>query len=319
MKTLLLIAPFYLVCVIAQANTLQWGDTTVVELITFESESSYFVQGTPTTNCWQVGQPSKNLFTEAYSGTNAIATDTLNPYPVNNHSWFDLRINLNEEYWFINIGIGFYQKIQTESTNDGGYITVSYDKGATWNNIVNDSVCPFIFSPSNPMLPNVNLYSSNDLLFNGEPGFSGAVSEWQYVEFYWYIRVVTKFPVEVDTLLIRFNFISDSSANELDGWMIDDIRLFYNHINGGISGNDAQKNLQVFPNPVTHESVISTNNNQAIEKVEVFTLTGQFVLTEPVKNTEYQFKKGNLEPGIYFIRCTYNDSATETIKVVVEN
>lgn len=316
-KISLLISVFLAVSVTMYSQSHE--DTTVVELITFESESAYFVQGTPTTNSWQIGQPSKTLFNAAYSGTYAIVTDTMNPYPANNHSWFDLRINLNEYYWFINLGIGFYHKIQTESNKAGGYITVSYDKGATWNNIVNDSVCPFIFSPTYPCFSNVNLYSSNDFLFNGESGFSGTISEWQYVEFYWYIRMVTKFPNEVDTLLIRFNFISDSSASELDGWMIDDIRLFYNHFNGGISGNEAQKNLQAFPNPANENTVIRTMNRQKIMKAEIYAVNGKLVKEEAVQNTEFQFNKGNFEPGIYFIRCTFDHLKAETIKVIVED
>jgi hypothetical protein len=315
MKTLLLIIPLAL-CFIAKSNAFQWADTTVVELITFESESAYFVQSTPTTNCWQIGQPSKILFNEAYSVPNSIVTDTLNPYPANNHSWFDLVVDLNN--WMPNLGIGFYQKLQTESNTDGGYITVSYDKGATWNNIIQDTVCHFLSSPSRPYFENVNLYSVDDKLFNGEPGFSGTISDWQYVEFYWVMNMVTKSPDEVDTLLIRFNFISDAIPNEMDGWMIDDIRLFYNHDFGGIAGNEANKNLLVFPNPVSENAIIRTKNQQTITGIKLFSINGQLLSDEANLGNEYLLKKGNLKPGVYFVTCLFNSGTLETIRLIVQ-
>ena len=43
-------------------------------------------------NIWQIGKPSKSLFSSALSSPNAIITDTSNTYPINNESYFYLKI-----------------------------------------------------------------------------------------------------------------------------------------------------------------------------------------------------------------------------------
>jgi len=39
-------------------------------------------------NVWQIGKPQKSIFKSAYSIPNAIVTDTINPYPINDTSSF---------------------------------------------------------------------------------------------------------------------------------------------------------------------------------------------------------------------------------------
>ena len=43
-------------------------------------------------NVWQIGKPQKTVFDSAYSYPNAIVTDTLNPYPVNDTSVFMIKV-----------------------------------------------------------------------------------------------------------------------------------------------------------------------------------------------------------------------------------
>jgi len=316
MKLLFLIVPIVFVSFVAEATTFQWGDTTEVELITFESESTYFVQGTPTTNIWQVGQPSKTLFTEAYSGANAVTTDTLNPYPANNHSWFDLVLAIYD-FDYPYVGIEFLQKLNTTKSNDGGYLTVSYDYGVTWINIIEDTISfsEWLKTPSFP-LETRNLYSKEDSLYNGEFGFSGESLGWEKVQFSWYTMMEKK-GYWYDTMIVRFNFISDTIPENKDGWMIDNIRLFWVDLGGSVHETSIVSNLDVFPNPVNELTVIRTKNQQAIQKIEVFSINGQLVVTNIVQSNEYHFHKNNLQPGIYFMKCTFGNASSEIIKLII--
>lgn len=294
------------------------GDTTVVELIAFESESVYFKQGSSTTNCWQIGQPSKQDFSGAYSGSNAIVTDTLNSYPKNNHSWFDLKFPYHPFYDYI--GISFYHKLNTENSKDGGYISISYDAGNTWSNIINDDLCPFATSPTNTpdyYTETLGLYTLNDTLFNGEFGFSGNILEWEKVQFNWVKYLAVKKAFYNDTILVRFNFISDS-INNMEGWMIDDIRLFTVELPGDISENEINSSIVFYPNPIIDYSVLKTKNGQTIKTIELFNYNGQLLKTESINTNEYVFKKHNLNPGIYFLRCTLSNKIQESIKIIIE-
>ena len=47
-------------------------------------------------NIWQIGEPSKTLFSSARSNPNALVTDTLNNYPVNDSSSFIVRIRSSD-------------------------------------------------------------------------------------------------------------------------------------------------------------------------------------------------------------------------------
>ena len=116
--------------------------------INFEDTSTVKYVKIDTTNhnnIWQIGRPSKTVFTSAYSIPNAIVTDTILPYPINNHSSFI--ITIKDPQWFQGSPseLDFFHQYNTDSGKDGGYIDVSYNGGAKWKNILYDSIltsCP---------------------------------------------------------------------------------------------------------------------------------------------------------------------------------
>ncbi|MFI5135825.1 MAG: hypothetical protein ACHQD9_08235 [Chitinophagales bacterium] len=63
------------------------------ENITFETPDSLLKIDTTAGNIWEIGRPHKIFFDSAYSLPNAIVTDTLNPYPINNFSTFTIKIS----------------------------------------------------------------------------------------------------------------------------------------------------------------------------------------------------------------------------------
>ena len=155
----------------------QWYETEYTwDLISFDSTYQYLQVDTSKQNVWQIGTPNKVYFDSAYSKERGIITDSTNFYPINNYSYFDLLIGeFNYHYYYpYVIFIEFKHKFDTDSLHDGGYLTISYDNGKTWTNIIEDQMswC------SNPQMENENLYSESDVLFNGEMGFSGHSNGW---------------------------------------------------------------------------------------------------------------------------------------------
>ena len=223
-----------LLCLIALCSYSysQGSISNVWDTINFSSTREYLKIDTSKQNIWQIASPQKTFFNSAFSETKAIITDSIKSYPINNKSYFDIYIgSFNfQNYYPYSINIGFKHKFDTDTLKDGGYITISYDKGKTWMNIINDSVYYYGATPKNR---NMNLYSNLDTLFNGEKGFSGKSKNWISTFFGWQAMVVKKSAkTDIDTTIIRFNFISDNINNNKEGWLIDDITLYSCDISG---------------------------------------------------------------------------------------
>jgi hypothetical protein len=231
---------------------------------------------TSTSNIWQIGVPQKPTFNAAYSAPNALLTDTMNSYPVNNYSWFELTpLDLS----FIgsdsfdgmpfNMFIQFTHRYQTDAGKDGGYITVSYDDGETWTNIINDSLYPGAI----PSWEYDTLYTEMDTLFNGESGFSGTTNGWINTRFGWYIMPVR---TTGDPMRIRFNFISDEQSEALDGWMIDNLMVYTVDVGGSISENAANL-FTIAPNPVVDRISIQLHAPLSKFRLTIYSLEGKMM------------------------------------------
>ncbi|PKP21877.1 MAG: hypothetical protein CVU05_05910 [Bacteroidetes bacterium HGW-Bacteroidetes-21] len=175
-----------------------YGPLIFSEGISFEGNTSSClrIDTSQTESIWIIGQPSKIFFDSAYSVTHAILTDSLNYYPPNNNSYFDLIIKNCSPYWWGEGIISFWHKYDTDTLRDGGYIEISYDGGNSWKNIIDDNTY-MDFIPT-------NFYTHSDTLFDSTPAFSGHSDDWQYSQIYWFWDAMTK-PV-FDSLIVRFNF-----------------------------------------------------------------------------------------------------------------
>lgn len=171
-------------------------------------------------NIWQIGDPQKTFFQNAYSPVNVIVTDTVNGYPPSNLSRFVVKLPVMDFGWWPEFFLHFQQSFDMDSAHAGGFIEISYDSAQTWMNVFEDWMNP----------PNIELYEDGvgyiypDTLSNGQLGFTGTSGDalggphWVWSSFCW---VQNGIPLP-DTLQLRFTFFSDSSAMSRDGWMIDD-------------------------------------------------------------------------------------------------
>jgi hypothetical protein len=291
-------------------------DTIFNYLMTFESEPTmFFQQASPTTDIWQMGIPEKDHFNAAWQGEKVIVTDRTNPYPANNHSWFDLEINCWElGYPFV--GIEFMQKIETDTLKDGGYISVSYDDGHSWCNIIKDSIGKWSTPYQNWFdIFQQNLYADSNILVNGEFGFSGSIPSWQKVNFAWF-DLVTKKKNNSDKMIIRFNFISDSIDNHHDGWMIDNLRVYTLNLGGSISELDVANSLSLYPIPLNEQSKLVSKSGEIIKQIMIYNLMGQKIGQYQAGSSTFDIGSINLKSGTYIIETTLQNNKTGYLKAV---
>jgi len=303
------------------------------DIITFEKPCSYLELDTSANNVWQIGKPRKKVFNSAYTPFNAIITDTINHYPASNYSYFDIKIgNFNMESYDYNVFIGIKHKYDTDRFRDGGYITVSHDGGQTWLNIVNDTFynmhC-WLLKPGFGSRDNdfSNLYTENDTLCNGEYGYSGSSDGWINTWFSWHCIPVTRKEdndninrrlFEEDTMILRFNFISDSTDSGKDGWMIDDILLFAGDIGSGVDDQIIQ-NFKIFPNPVTNDISLSFDKYQNDIDITICGINGDEIIRKHHQSGQViSFEIKGLADGIYIIKTYSKNKIVSIGKFVVK-
>ncbi len=299
----------------------QWTEF-VWDTITFEEPYEYLQIDTSSQNIWQIGEPSKIFLDSAYSGQKAILTDTLNYYPLNNNSYFDLKIgafNYGGAY-IHNVFIEIKHKFDTDTLKDGGFITVSYDNGLTWTNIINDISGFYDVTPHHDY-EYENLYTENDTLFNGEFGFSGNSEGWITSKFAWYdIPVKSSTDFGGDTLIVRFNFISDNVESNNEGWMIDNIKLYSVDLGGLNKEIDSKETLKyrLSPNPMREKTTIELDDYRELE-FAIFDTQSRIVKQNTYYNNEtIVISRDELKSGVYFVKIKTDEGLVGVRKLIVQ-
>ena len=203
----------------------------------------------PEKSIWQIGKPNKLMFSNSATEPNAIVTDTVNFYPSNDTSSFEFTFINNYLYRGI-VAIRWKQKIDMDKGFDGGKIEFSTDSGLTWQNAFNN---PYVY----------NFYGFNndniDTLVNGDIVFSGTDNEWKDIWFcfdYSWLR-------KLNSIKIKFTFISDNINNHKEGWLIDNLFIQSTSIHT-VNEIKPNKYINVYPNPS------SNILNIEIEKIKDF-------------------------------------------------
>lgn len=251
---------------------------------------------------WEIGPPDKILFDGAHSPPNAIVTKLEEAYPANSNASFELSIELTHELFgtleLPYLQFQWIQKVDVEAGGDGGTIEASYDEGLTWHNVFDSP----IFRPV--ILGN---YETAELL-NGHQGFNGNLG-WEEVRLVWQ-SYIGELPTGVESVKLRFIFLSDSNQTFQEGWMIDDFTIPSMEVSPGIEGIDRNR-LNLFPNPVVNELVIENARNDFGSGIlEIFDLFGRRVLYQEISSTASQSFPINvvhLSPGKYLAVLTNSE------------
>ena len=256
------------------------------------------IGSSPVDSFWQIGVPQKTNFDEAYSEPNAIVTHLELGYLPNLTSSFIVDINEDILWGFPFIQIEWQQKFDVEIGVDGGIVEASYDGGATWQNVLSDTIYrPFV----------VGNFQINPL-FNGEVGFTG-MSDWSFVGLCWGTPI-GEHPDNIQGLKLRFTFVSDSNDTNQEGWMIDEFATL-----GGIIGASTDDNsrleIEVYPNPTNGDLILKLpETNSENFALEISNNSGQTVLKENIRNRGLQNHQVSFESfskGVYFLRLKIGD------------
>ncbi|MBV6460775.1 MAG: hypothetical protein HJHJAOHD_00890 [Flavobacteriales bacterium] len=238
-------------------------------------------------NCkWQIGKPSKPVFSSAYSQPNALLTDTVNPLPANDTSVFYLkheRDNINLSFHVFRLK--FWYRMDGDSS-DFGTIEISPDTGNTWINVL-----------------------TQDTTFEMDwtslkPSLKGSTNAWQFfsLDMTDWASGFGTFPIAMtaDTILFRFTYITDSSSTPHDGWMIDDFNL--EDWASGIEEFSKSNILHIFPNPCTQIFTLQIKEAFFTQgKLILKNILGETCLQQSIKGTQHTIETENLPAGIYIL------------------
>lgn len=274
------------------------------------------IDTTNSSNDWIIGSTNKPFFGQANSLPNAIMTDSLSPYSSNNLSYFDIGFSAwNTGFGFpMNLYMQFDHKYETDTLIDGGFITVSHDSGQTWENIINDSSCVGCYF-NWPFVNSDNLYTTNDTLMNGHFGFSGT-SNWKTTTFQWVWMLPVKQSVS-DSLIIRFNFISDNNQTNKDGWIIDNIVVGYIDLGGSVEELDNRINIKLYPNITSDYFNYKVESNEILESMIITNTIGQTLYTIKNPKQENKIDISKYPSGNYFVK--FSAKGKQVVKKLIIN
>ena len=291
----------------AQINP--WQGIYDVDSCNFEMCSPLLNLYTDSSDIWQIGEPAKTNFQEAYSPTLAIVTDTVSPYPVSSNSYFEVAI---QNWYYAGMIVSFWHKFDTDTLQDGGYIEVSYDDENVWTNVLYDDTAHWMVE-----LNTENFYTDQDSLSNGHLGFSGNSNGWRYSRMQWTWVLPLKMNPP-DSLRLRFHFVSDSIENNKDGWMIDNFLVSYANLGGSIDEvNYAQQNMSLFPNPAKDLVQVNLTELQGEQlNYSIYSSLGQLVKQNQIPTiSKFTIEMNDLVEGIYILRVDNGEKLLGTGRI----
>ncbi|NVO02192.1 MAG: T9SS type A sorting domain-containing protein [Bacteroidetes bacterium] len=93
---------------------------------------------------------------------------------------------------------------------------------------------------------------------------------------------------------------------------LDDVSI---DLTTGISNNDLDKNISVYPNPA--RNIININSTEKISNVKVMNVVGSTIYNEAVNSNNFKLNSSNYNAGIYFIQLdTKNGTITKKIQIL---
>lgn len=292
---------FVVRCSTAQFNTQYFdgADTVYANSVNVELDTS-------SSNIWQIGTPQKIIFDSSATFPNAIVTDTINNYPINNISRFTIK-TLNEFDPFGIFALQWKQKLDMDTTYDGGIVEFTIDQGLTWQNAFNN---PYIY----------NFYgfqpANQDTLNTGEYAFSGTDSTWRDIWLCFDLSWLSMFP---DTIIFRFSFKSDSVDNAKEGWLIDNFMAHMTFIHILVKEIDKTDYLNVYPNPTNGIINIAAEKMMEfhiIEHMELINSQGRVVEQWNNLPTKFWFDTNKYADGLYMLKVKTNFQS-ETLPIVI--
>lgn len=286
---------------------------------------------------WMAGIPNKSVWDTSYlheqSRPKALLTDTVNPYPPNNHSVMEINVEkpawtaMYNYCWSLFV-LQFDFACDTDTLKDGMYIEISFDGGQSFVNSMNpeailnankgpDNIDNFSVSQMSIIGDSVLGYTGNIINNVYEPGLN-----YPYMESFslglWWDDV---HGYDVTNAKVRMHFVSDSIDNTRQGIMLDYLSVYVeewcHYIGIENEKQDTDKPF-LYPNPLTRESKIQYNNNSnKLAKLNIYNSTGALIHKTKTYNDHFMIGNKNFKSGIYFYQLIVGD-ANYTGKFIVK-
>lgn len=236
-------------------------------------------------NIWQIGHPQKHTIDNAFSQPNVIITDTIDSYPPNNMSVFEIGHQAQEG--FIDGGVavfsGFYF-VDSDSLLDYGTIEFSPDDGTTWINLLTDTV-----------------YSDYYNWFTEKPVLTGSSFSWR---FFGIQLAGIKEIFEIDSTTIvsyKISFISDDINNNKDGLVFDD--LHFKDYLLKINALDESVFIDISPNPCQEALRVSVKDfSESKLTLTLLNINGEIIKHKTLLNDNVnEINMNEVIQGIYIV------------------
>lgn len=253
-------------------------------------------------NIWQVGAVQKLGFDTAYSGTNALQTDTVNNYPVGNESAAIVYLDSSFGSWLGNItSFSFWHYYDTDTLSDSCIIQMTLDSGKTWQ--------PLPTHGNGPMFwwidyeGSLNDYGNTN--FSGDIWWSGKSNGWKQEAFCIVFPGVKGMAIP-RTYGFRFLFHTDSVETNKPGWMIDNIQFMGHFSTPGIKDAPSAASLRLYPNP-NRLGIFTVDypSSYVTGSVDIFNSRGQRVQSQNLSQT---IDLSKLPPGIYHYSIVFAET-----------
>ncbi len=261
------------------------ADTNAYNAVIIKKDSS---------SLWQIGKPQKMIFDSAATNPNALLTDTINSYPPNDTSMFSFRLR-KFQFNLAIVAVRWKQKIDMQKKHAGGIIEFSSDTGKTWKNVFN--------SPEVYKFYGYDTLANRDTL-NGIYTISGTDTTWRDV----WLCFEGSYLRSMDSFIIRYTFISDTSTNTGEGWMIDNIIVHPTYYHTVKNTTEAQA-LKVYPTATTgivNVEIDKRDTEQQVKNVMLINRDGK-ILEQYIQDThKLVMDIGNYPAGLYYVKVTTN-------------
>jgi len=244
-------------------------------------------------NQWQIGKPSKKIFTTAYTYPNAIVTDMLLPCLPNDTSVFILKLPYATlPYAWPLEWISFKYMLDIDS-GDVAMIEGSVDSGVSWINILKDSTHTWVLTDT--------------------PNLSASTPQWDSALF----SPAVFMPY--DTVYLRFTLITGNDTTPRDGWMID--HIIAKHTVEAVTSIKERTVFQLYPDPAVIEAKLKFTKPLKTDcQIIASDAIGRQVYQHQLNkgSTDYTLSVQDWVKGIYFIELDDEKGSRMVRKLMVE-
>ncbi len=272
-----------------------------------------------TNNIWHVCHPNKGDWTtgcnqpsEDTFPSKVLITDSINPYPVNNLSVVEFYV-IKPAWTYIynfcwsHFEYSFRFKCETDTLTDGFFAVVSFDGGQTYANVQDTTGVKSL--PNGPITIDNNQFIAQRADLNDSYGVSGSLANG--FPDGWYSFNLTyqwdnQHGHEVDTAIVKLNFISDSINTYKRGVIIDNISISVDDLCVvSVENNLLKYTVILYPNPISELSRIEFSNPDCEKfKLEIVDNNGKLIFEGETYEQQFQIGNLNFLKGIYYYRLS---------------